>query len=241
MCITDHHDMALAVKVALNPNTTNQPNFLLLVILWYVQRPSQKVIKGNNGYFLALLCLTLYHTIPTYGKRIICCLPAFYPFPTMFSTLPKTNLKFSATFNLWSTAFSLNESENLLFGKKLTLSSIYTHFNTLNKASLTKTLWKKVKLLKISNFTFFHNVFYAICILKSFNSHISVGVYSFFEFGMVSKWCIGEWVNQFTYVQIETVCRQLSKKHCWLKEKKCWLLSFPSFHTVFISGLFQIA
>ena len=24
MCITDHHDMTLAVKVALNPNTTNQ-------------------------------------------------------------------------------------------------------------------------------------------------------------------------------------------------------------------------
>ena len=24
MCVTDHHDMTLAVKVALNPNTTNQ-------------------------------------------------------------------------------------------------------------------------------------------------------------------------------------------------------------------------
>ena len=30
MCITDRHDMTLAVKVALNPNTTNQHiNFLL--------------------------------------------------------------------------------------------------------------------------------------------------------------------------------------------------------------------
>ena len=26
MCVTDHHDMTLAVKVALTPNTTNQPN-----------------------------------------------------------------------------------------------------------------------------------------------------------------------------------------------------------------------
>ena len=26
MCVTDRHDMTLAVKVALNPNTTNQPN-----------------------------------------------------------------------------------------------------------------------------------------------------------------------------------------------------------------------
>ena len=25
MCVTDRHDMTLAVKVALNPNTTNQP------------------------------------------------------------------------------------------------------------------------------------------------------------------------------------------------------------------------
>ena len=29
-------------------------------------------------------------------------------------------------------------------------------------------MWEKVKLLKMSNFTFFHNVFYAIYILKSF-------------------------------------------------------------------------
>ena len=25
MCVTDRHDMTLVVKVALNPNTTNQP------------------------------------------------------------------------------------------------------------------------------------------------------------------------------------------------------------------------
>ena len=28
MCVTDRHDMTLAVKVALNPNTTNQTNIL---------------------------------------------------------------------------------------------------------------------------------------------------------------------------------------------------------------------
>ena len=52
-----------------------------------------------------------------------------------------------------------------------------------------------VKLLKMSNFTFFHNDYYAITILKSFDSHISVVVCSFFEFGAVPKWCIGEWVK----------------------------------------------
>ena len=43
----------------------------------------------------------------------------------------------------------------------LTLSSIYTHFNTLKKKkkkNLGKTLCKKVKLLKMRNFTLFHNV-----------------------------------------------------------------------------------
>ena len=49
----------------------------------------------------------------------------------------------------------------------------------------------------MSNFTFFHSIFYAICILKSFNSHIPVAICSFFEFGTVSKWCIREWVKYF--------------------------------------------
>ena len=82
-------------------------------------------------------------------------------------------------------------SDPMLF-ISLSLSSIYTHFNTSKKKSLGKTLWKKVKLLKMSNFTFFHNAFYTIYILKSFNSHISVVVCCFFEFGIVSKWCIVE-------------------------------------------------
>ena len=45
--------------------------------------------------------------------------------------------------------------------------------------SFRNTLWKKVKLLKMSNFTFFHNVFFALYILKYFNSHISVLVCSY--------------------------------------------------------------
>ena len=40
-----------------------------------------------------------------------------------------------------------------------------------------------MKLLKISNFTFFNNVFYAIDIWKFFNIHNLVVVCSFFEFG----------------------------------------------------------
>ena len=60
-----------------------------------------------------------------------------------------------------------------------------------------------MKLLKASNFTFSQNVFCAICFLKSFNSHIFVVICSFFEFGMVSKWFIREWVKQ-VFSQIQT-------------------------------------
>ena len=59
----------------------------------------------------------------------------------------------------------------------------------------------------MSNFAFFHNVFYVSCILKSFNSHISIVVCNFFKFGMVSKWCIREWVKQSIVVACK--CFQL--------------------------------
>ena len=54
---------------------------------------------------------------------------------------------------------------------------------------------EKLKLVKITNFTFFHSVFYGICILKSFNSHISVVVCSFFEFGMPQNGVLGNGLN----------------------------------------------
>ena len=54
MCVTDRHDMTLAVKVALKPNTTNQPT------IWKVnnmkQAPSaSEEIKVNNSLFLQYL------------------------------------------------------------------------------------------------------------------------------------------------------------------------------------------
>ena len=56
-----------------------------------------------------------------------------------------------------------------------------------------------MKLLKKSNFTFFHSVFYAICLRKSFYVHISV-VICRFEFGMVSKWrTFREWIKVLLY------------------------------------------
>ena len=85
----------------------------------------------------------------------------------------------------------------ILISDKLSIFSIYTHFNK-RKKSFGKTLWKQVKLFKTSNFTFFHNVFCAVCILKSFISHIPVVGCNFFEFATVSKWCFFmEWVKPY--------------------------------------------
>ena len=39
----------------------------------------------------------------------------------------------------------------------------------MGEKSLRKTLREKMKLLEMSNFTFSHSVFNAICMLKSFN------------------------------------------------------------------------
>ena len=36
------------------------------------------------------------------------------------------------------------------------------------KKMISETLWKKVKLLTLSNFTFFHNSFYAIPLIATF-------------------------------------------------------------------------
>ena len=74
-----------------------------------------------------LTYLTLYPTIPTFndleneafwkccGKRRKCWLPAFSPFPTIFSTIPKTNFK--VAFILLSASSSNSDrSKLLLFG-----------------------------------------------------------------------------------------------------------------------------
>ena len=81
---------------------------------------------------MALIFLTLYHTIPTFndpekeglenikGKREKCWLPAFSTFPTIIFTLAKTNFNFSVTFILSSpNAFNLDKFKKLSLGKEL--------------------------------------------------------------------------------------------------------------------------
>ena len=56
--------------------------------------------------------------------------------------------------------------------KHLTLFSIYTHFHTLKKKALESDCGQR-EIAHMSNFTFFHNVFYGICIFRSFNRIMS--------------------------------------------------------------------
>ena len=61
------------------------------------------------------------------GKGEKCWLPAFSPFPTMFSTLLKTNFNFLITFILLSaSSFNLDSSKVLLFGKELRVIPHFT-------------------------------------------------------------------------------------------------------------------
>ena len=78
----------------------------------------------------------------------------------------------------------------------LAFSSIYTHFKTLKKKAFGKHCGKS-EIAQNKQFLLFEQCFFfSICILKPFNSHISVVVCSFFEFGTVSKCWIREWVKE---------------------------------------------
>ena len=163
------------------------------------------------------------------GKRRNYSQRAISPFPTVFSTHLDNFLPFSSNLKLSSAnSFSLEESKifrlvvglryrdredqilNLAKGNhsrffRWTVNSflhIYSFYH-IGEKTFRKTLRKKVKLLKMSNFTFFSNVFYAILILKSFNSYMLVLVCSFFEFGTVWKLCIRDWLKTVSPVESE--------------------------------------
>ena len=76
--------------------------------------------------------LTFYYTILTFNnpEEEAFRLPAFSPFPTMFSTLSRREIIILATFDLSSAhALNLVNSKILSFGKDLTLSKTSPCFN----------------------------------------------------------------------------------------------------------------
>ena len=101
-----------------------------------------------------------------------------------------------------------------LYLKSLTFSSICTNFNTLKKKKLCKNTVEKGEIAQNDQFHLFppfSTMFcYAIFILKSFICHNSVVVWSLFQFGKVSKWCIRECIKLFTGQQNFRIVQILS-------------------------------
>ena len=71
---------------------------------------------------------------------------------------------------------------------------------------LNLTHWnKELSENIVSNFTFSHHDFYALCILNLFNGNISVVVCNFFDLGRSQNGVLGYGLKQIT-IAIENVC-----------------------------------
>ena len=68
MCVTDRHDMTLAVKVALNPSKTNQPIKQLLIFLVVKTRD----FSLNRNIMMLLSKIPLKLLQPSVGTRMRC-------------------------------------------------------------------------------------------------------------------------------------------------------------------------
>ena len=127
---------------------------------------------------VTIVCL--YHTIPCFhdtgeigfwkhcGKRRKCWLPAFSPFPTMFSSMSKTFITF-----ILSLANAFNSFPNKPW------------FLRVCSTSLLKTLREKEKLLIRSNFSFSLSVFYPFGQLSAIFIKFKIVVCKFFQIGRV--------------------------------------------------------
>ena len=90
MCVTDRHDMSLAVKVAINPNITNQPSKNVSFqsqerFLTTCNRISKLCPKGQREKLLVTSNFSLFHSV---FKRLVLqtretrtCLERVNPFP----------------------------------------------------------------------------------------------------------------------------------------------------------------
>ena len=128
ICVTDRLDTTLAVKVALNPNTTNQR----------VSRSTSSISRflffflDKMDFMDAWLYKSLWNPIPTFNdpmkvkelktlrgmEKLL--VTSISPFPKMFSSLIRTYFYFWVPFNVSSAYVSnLDWCQTLSFGKEL--------------------------------------------------------------------------------------------------------------------------
>ena len=115
-------------------------------------------------------------------------------------------------------AFNLDKSNIFSFGKDLTLSSIYTHYNRLKKKALGKHFGKRWN---------FH-VFYAICILNPFTLSQTTNFRPFQTEGV----CRRQFRSWWKWKKV----LQTDRKHCG-KRRNCSLREISPFPTVLSKDL----
>ena len=94
--------------------------------------------------------------------------------------------------------FNLDQSKILSSGNGLSLSSIYTHFNTFKEKSFKKN-YKQIS-------PFFHNAFNAICILKYFNATFQLSSAASLNLGWSQNGVLGNGlINKVSKLQQRSV------------------------------------
>ena len=107
----------------------------------------------------------------------------------------------------------------------------------MRKRALGKHCGKEVKLLKMSNFTLFHNVFYAICILKSITATFQLLPSAPLNLGRCQN-SVLDWVSPFPNKPwFLCVCSTSLLKTLWEKEQLLIMSNFSFSHSVFHLGL----
>ena len=161
MCVTIRHDMTLPVNYF-----PNKPWFLhvcsksLVKTLWEKEK---FLVRSNSSFthnflpFSSNLKLLLANSSVWKNLKVL-----------ELERVEMASIEVTSNRNRTNQRYLVNVHSQQKDG--LTLSSIYTHFNTLKKKAFGKHCGKKVKLLKMSYFTFFLNIFYAMCILTNYQT-----------------------------------------------------------------------
>ena len=126
------------------------------------------------------------------GKRRKCKLPAFSPYPAIFS-------------------------KGLIL-KVINPFPNKPWFLRVCCTSLLKTLWEKEKLLVTSNFSFSHSVFYPFRDLSAISIFIEIQIVvcKLFQFGRVQNLLFGKGLKVRSKEQDQTACDCMLILHCTL-------------------------
>ena len=158
MCVTDCHDMTLAVKVALNPKSTQVDENLAYSTLH--RKILENMITSNN------IIMEVYE----------------------IAWLSSSLLIFIYLYSVCKGEGQDHSNIKARKGGKRTAFNTFPNkpwFLRVCRISLLKTLWEKEKLLVMSNFSFSHSVFYPFGELSAIFITFEIVVCKLLEFGRI--------------------------------------------------------